>query len=68
MDDVNDIVNNYFILYPSKTKKSHRISLINEFYRLKTLKAHIKPIKNKNVKLHEEWLNFINYEWNKWML
>ena len=57
-NDVIFIQNNYFKLYPARSKKINRINLISLFYKLKDSKEHLnKPI-SKN------WINLLN-KWEK---
>lgn len=60
----SDILNmlDYFKLNPSRSHKLSRLSLVNQFYTLRDLKAH-KDI--TNISLTNRW-NVLKSKWNKW--
>ena len=53
---------NYFKTYPSRSAKNNRIHLIERFYELKTMKAHLAP---NNSFLNKSWLSFLA-KWSRY--
>lgn len=53
-----NLIDNYFNIYPLKTKKMNRINLIKEFYLLRI------PKKNKDINKLNDWITFKD-KWEK---
>ena len=52
----------YFKTYPSRSHKLARLSLVNQFYSLRELKAHKDT---ENISLTNRW-NTLKSKWSKW--
>ena len=64
MSSRSDILNmlEYFKTCPSRSHKLARLSLVNQFYELKDLKAYKDET---NISLYNRWKVLVN-KWNKW--
>jgi hypothetical protein len=52
----------YFKVNPSRSHKLARLTLVNQFYTLRDLKAHQDT---SNTPLHNRW-NVLKVKWGKW--
>jgi len=56
-DDIQKFIINYLKFYPLKSGKQFRINLLDKYYELRLLKAHLAP---ENSLLGKSWKEFLN--------
>ena len=61
--EVLSLVNDYFKVNPCRSEKMMRISMVNDFYKLRNLHAHSAPV---NSDLGKAWKYYM-IKWNSFM-
>ena len=61
-EDIQNLKNNYFHVCPSNSAKFNRIRLIDDYFALRKIKAHLATPESINGKL---WIRFLN-KWDTW--